>query len=77
MKVVYIQPGSIQAVLGIGILFLGTLIFACQILSLNKTKTTSKYYSIFLIMSVTQYEHDNEKIKNIKYIACLDSIIII
>lgn len=48
----------------IGILFLGTLIWTCQILSLSKTKTTSKHYSGFLIILVTQYEHNKEKIKS-------------
>ena len=56
------SQGLIQAIFGIGLPILGTLIWACPNSILNKIITTSKRNSSFLITSATQHEHDNEKI---------------
>ena len=50
-----------QAVFDIGLPILGTLIWACPNSIMNKIITTSKPNSSFSIISVTKYEHNNEK----------------
>ena len=53
-----------EVVFDISILILGKLMWACPNLLLIEIATASKRNSSFLIISVTYYEHNDEKMKS-------------
>ena len=53
-----------QAVFDISVLILGTVIWVCPNLILNKIEITLKHNSSFLIKTAMQSEHNSEKIQN-------------